>query len=101
MKISLLPLLAGLLAVGELTGCASGMAQRTSGSTEASAQRLVSEDDNVRIDELRVRGQTQRLTVHSKVPGARDYDILPPAAGSDLSSNRDAAGQRVWSVLTF
>jgi hypothetical protein len=77
------------------------MAQRTSGSTEASAQRLISEDDNVRIDELRVRGQTQRLTVHSKVPGTRDYDILQPAAGSDLSSNRDAAGQRVWSVLTF
>ena len=101
MKISPLSLLAGLLAVGELMGCASGIAQRNTGSAEASVQRLVSEDDNVRIDEVRVRGQTQRVTVHSKVPGARDYDIVQPAAGSDMSSKRDAAGQRVWSVLSF
>ncbi len=105
MKISLLQLLArqlaGLLAASVLSGCAGGMAQKSAGNSEALVQQLVSEDAHVRIDELRVRGQTQRLTVHSKAAGVRDYDILLPGAGQDLSSKRDAAGQRVWSVLSF
>ncbi len=55
----------------------------------------------MRIQELRVRGQTQRLTVQQKDGAAPDYDILPPATGQDLSKARGATGQRVWSVLTF
>ena len=89
-----------LVMAGLLTGCAS-----TPGSGHAlppaATQRLVSEDDHVRIQELRVRGQTQRLTVQQKDSAAPDYDILPPATGQDLSKARGATGQRVWSVLSF
>jgi len=70
-------------------------------ANEAQIQHLVSEDDAVRIDELRVRGQTQRLTVNPKASGAPAYEIQPAAGGSDPSKSRDGAGQRLWQVLTF
>ena len=96
MKTLLLPALTGLSAISLLAGCAS-----PAGTHHVGVQRLVSEDDQVRIEELRVGGQTQRLSVQSKGTGAPGYDILPPAAGQDLSKSRDATGQRVWPVLTF
>lgn len=96
MRFLLLLVLAGLPAAVLLSGCASRRS-----ATDGAVQRLVSEDDQVRIEELRVRGQTQRLSVQSKGTGAPGYDILPPAAGQDLSKSRDAAGQRVWPVLSF
>ncbi|MCK7493995.1 MAG: hypothetical protein MZW92_24165 [Comamonadaceae bacterium] len=37
----------------------------------------VSEDDNVRIEELKVRGQTQNITVHTKRAGVKPYEIVP------------------------
>ena len=54
-----------------------------------------------RIEELRLRGQTQRLAVQPKGGAGRAYEILQPAAGADASQHRDAAGQRVWSVVSF
>ncbi len=81
-----------------LSGCA-GLAPRT--ASDPAVQRLVSEDDQVRITELRVRGQTQRIHVDPKGGGAPGYDINPPAPGSDPSKARDGAGQRVWPVLSF
>ena len=88
--------LVGLSAASGLSGCASVPA-----SADAAVQRLVCEDDHVRIDELRVRGQTQRLSVQNKDSSAPGYDILTPTAGHDPSQSRDAAGQRVWTVLSF
>ena len=78
-----------------LAGCA-GLHAPT--DAEPSAQRLVAEDDQVRIAELRVRGQTQRLTVQPK-HGAPGYEVLPAPGGQDPSGRRDtagSAGQRVW-----
>jgi hypothetical protein len=66
---------------------------------EPAVERKVSEDDGVRIEELRVRGETQRIVVRSKVAGARVYEILPAGGGRDLSQDKRAIGQRVWSVL--
>lgn len=79
-------------------GCA-GLAPGT--GSEAALQRLVSEDDQVRITELRLRGQTQRITVDNKDSAAPRYEITPQAAGSDPSGARTSAGQRVWTVLSF
>ena len=62
---------------------------------------FTSTDDGVRIEELRVRGETQRIVVRSKVGGARAYEILPAGGGRDLSQDKRAIGQRVWSVLSF
>jgi hypothetical protein len=61
----------------------------------------VSEDDQVRIEELRVRGETRRIVVHSKIAGVRSYEVLPAGQGRDLSQDKRAIGQRVWSVLSF
>ena len=86
------------LAAVALSACALAPAPRVA---DAGLQRLVIEDDQVRIDELRLRGQTQRLTVQPKGNTGRPYEILQPAPGADATQHRDAAGQRVWPVLTF
>ena len=67
-------------------------------------ERLHAEDDGATIDELRVGGQTQAVTVQPKaaVPA---YEMQP----SDMARTRPAdsrdgmAGrsQRVWNVLGF
>ncbi len=100
MKIQFPLTLAALSAASLLAACASGPGSAP-GSADAAVQRLVNEDDHVRIDELRVRGQTQRLSVQNKDSVAPGYDILPPTGGHDPSKSKDAAGQRVWPVLTF
>jgi hypothetical protein len=71
---------------------------------EPKVERIVVEDDGARIEELRVRGQTQRIVVKPK--NAREYEIVPAASGRDPSQNRGnqqpgAAGQRVWNVFRF
>lgn len=67
---------------------------------EPRVQRQVTEDDHVRIEELRVRGQTQRIVIRLKGVG-RDFEVLPAEGGRDLSQDKRAIGQRVWSVLSF
>ena len=67
-------------------------------------ERIRIEDNANRIEEVRVGGQTQNVTVQPKadVPA---YEIQP----NDLARNRPAAGrdglaerkQRVWNVFNF
>jgi hypothetical protein len=80
---------------------AAANAQPAAGKGEPAVETLVVEDDSVRIDELRVRGQTQRISVKPKWAGAKAYEIVPGAAGNDPSQHKDSAGQRVWHLLTF
>lgn len=67
-------------------------------------ERIRIEDAGNRIDELRVGGQTQSVTVQPKadVPA---YEIQPDdMARSRPSENRDglaARKQRVWNVFSF
>ena len=72
---------------------------------EPRVQRIVIEDDTNRIDELRVRGQTQRITVTPKGGKAPAYEIITGDGSRDLgagaNTSRGAAGQRVWHVLSF
>lgn len=73
---------------------------------EPAVQHIVVEDDNARVDELRVRGETRRITVQPKgVNPKLGYEIVPATGGRDMapnvSSGRGAAGQRVWSLLSF
>jgi hypothetical protein len=96
MKTLLLAASATLLL--PLAGCA-GLTGRP--PTEPKVQQLVAEDDQVRIEELRVRGQTQRITVNPKGDGARPYEIHTAPAGSDPSKGREGVGQSLWPVLTF
>lgn len=58
---------------------------------------LTIEDEGARIDELRVRGEPQRVTVRTKGPLKSQYEIAVPRRGG----NGAVAGQRVWHVLSF
>ena len=69
--------------------------------TEPAVQRTVVEDDGVRIEETRVRGQLQRVVVRSKVAGARPYEIVTGDPARDPAQERRAAGQRVWHIFSF
>lgn len=81
----------------------SGAALDTARYPEPKVQHIVIADGATRIDELRVRGQTQRLAVQPK--GMKGYEIIPAGPGRDLSdsasSQRGASGKRVWQILDF
>lgn len=72
---------------------------------EPNVKRTVIEDDGVRIEELRVRGQTQRIVVRSKAGNAAPYEIVPIDGARDIPQNRanarGAEGKRVWSLFSF
>ena len=68
-------------------------------------ERIRIEDNGARIDELRVGGQTQSITVQPKanVPG---YEFQPTdLARSRPADNRDGlsspSSQRVWNLFHF
>ena len=70
---------------------------------EPKVQHAVIDDDNVHIEELRVRGLSTSLVVKPK--HAAEYEVVPTPGGRDPSFGRlgsqGAAGQRVWNILKF
>ncbi len=70
---------------------------------EPAVQRSVTEDDAVRIEELRVRGETQTITVTNKQPALRGtgYEVLPTSGARDPSQKGQARGQRVWRLFEY
>jgi hypothetical protein len=68
---------------------------------EPQVRRIVTEDDMVRIDELRVRGITRKVTVQSKLPGAPAYEIGTTTDGGDVAQDRRPAGRSLWQLLSF
>ena len=72
-------------------------------AASTTADRRVIEDDGVRIEETRVRGQLSRVTVQSKLGTVRSYEIIVGPGGRDPSQKnaQGASGQRAWSVLNF
>ena len=74
-------------------------------SGEPNVKRTVIEDEGTRIEELRVRGQPQRIVVTPKGGGKLPYEIITGDGSRDLSpganTSRGAAGKRVWNVLSF
>jgi len=71
---------------------------------EPVVQRTVIDDGRAVIEELRVRGQLVKVTVHPK-DGAPSYEIIVGDGSRDLSEGRNnsrgATGKRVWNVFTF
>ena len=71
---------------------------------EPNVRVTVIDDGRARIEELRVRGQLQKVTVapRGNVPG---YEVLlgdgAHAVGEDPGTSRGSAGKRVWNVLRF
>ena len=68
-------------------------------------QRIRTEDAGSRIDEVRVGGETQSITVQPKVGnGIPAYEVKPSdtARGAAPSSSKnETTGSRVWNVLKF
>lgn len=62
------------------------------------------DDDNVRIEELKVRGRSQRIVVTPK-NGSKPYEIVTDNGSRDLTEGPNgfngAVGKRVWPVLSF
>lgn len=83
-----------LLLFALLGGCAS----RQGLPPEPAVEENKAEDDQVRIDELKVRGQTQRITVVNKSGQFKgtQYEILPVQPQNDPSKPGQSGGQRVW-----
>jgi hypothetical protein len=71
---------------------------------EPYVRHTVIDDGRARIEELRVRGQLQKVTVDPKgrIPS---YEILlgdgAHVVGDDPGTSRGSAGKRVWNVLRF
>jgi hypothetical protein len=74
-------------------------------SDEPAVRRNVIEDDNARVEELRVRGAVRSITVKPKGPIKAEYEVLPTDASRDPSdgpgTTKGAQGRRVWRVLSF
>ena len=70
---------------------------------EPKVERRITEDDLVRIEEVRVRGQTQSITVKSKGHGIRppDYEVVPATGARDPSVAGQSNGRRVWQFFSF
>ena len=97
-------------AVSALFMCVSCSAQTAVQPTAANASEpnvkyVVIDDDSTHIDELKVRGHTQRITVKPKIAALRGYEIITGDGSRDLTdganSSRGATGKRVWNVLSF
>ena len=74
-------------------------------SNEPKVQTIVIEDGGSRIEELRVRGTTQRIVVKPKVGTSQSYEIIPGDGSREMfdgaNTSRGAAGKRVWHILSF
>jgi hypothetical protein len=72
---------------------------------EPDVRHTVVEDDGSKIEELRVRGQTQYVIVTPKLGVAVPYEIITGRAGREpadgVGGNATAVGKRVWKLLDF
>jgi len=80
-------------------------ATQTRDPAEPNVKHTVIEDEGSKIDELRVRGQAQRIVVTPKVGLKKSYEIITDSSGREMSdgsgASRGAVGKRVWNVLNF
>lgn len=93
------PLVLALLAAAPVVRAADAPEPK-SNVPEPQVLQQVTEDDQVRIEELRVRGQTKKLTVQPKVKGMSAYEIAAPEPGR-APADDPKAGQRVWLSISF
>jgi hypothetical protein len=74
-------------------------------SGEPDVKRTVIEDEGSRIEELRVRGEAQRIVVTPKFGIRKSYEIITGDGARDAFDGtggaRSSAGKRAWNVLQF
>jgi len=76
-----------------------------SGRTNQRTERIQIEDAGSRVDELRVGGQTQNISVQPKAGNLPGYEVQSPdGARSRVGSHNGAettTAPRVWNVFKF
>jgi hypothetical protein len=72
---------------------------------EPNVKHILIEDDGSKIEELRVRGQTQHVVVTPKVGTTKSYEIIVGRSGREpidgTGGAQNAVGKRVWNLLDF
>ena len=91
-----------LLAACAFARAADGDA-RPAHAPEPVVQRTVTEGRDVRIEELRVRGETKSIVVKSRLPALPfEYGVLPSSAARDPSQGGgDNTGQAFWHLFSY
>ncbi len=64
-------------------------------------QRIRIEDSGSRIDEVRVGGETQSITVQPKTGNNLPAYEVKPSGSTPSTSSNETNGPRVWNVLKF
>ena len=99
------PRVALLLACFAATSVVLAQTLPSVSTAEPEVRSGVIEDGGSKIEELRVRGQAQRIVVSPKVGPRGRYEIITGDGSRELSegagSTRGAVGKRVWNVLSF
>lgn len=69
------------------------------------AERIRTEDSRATIDETRLGGETQAITVQPRNAGVPAYEVLPKNGGRSQPGNAPESGggqgPRVWKFLNF
>ena len=110
MKIALCSFIAAALtmlspnaAVAQTAVPAEAAVQASPARPDKKIERIRTEDAGSRIDELRVGGETQVITVQPKNGGAT-YEVKPAEGArgtAPAAASSDTNGSRVWNVLKF
>ena len=78
-------------------------ADKPTGRPDRTIERIRTEDAGSRIDELRVGGETQSITVQP-AGNAPAYEVRPmdaSRAGSGSAADKGSTGSRFWNILKF
>lgn len=94
------------MALAQVPAVVSNTSEPLEGRQNQKIERIRHEDAGSRIDEVRVGGQTQSITVQPKVEGMPAYEIQPSSIirgrPRDAREGMDnTGGQRSWNVLRF
>jgi hypothetical protein len=98
-----MPLTAAIAQTPAAAAQPASAAAPSPGGTDRTIQRIRNEDAGSRIDELRVGGETQQITVQPKAP-VPAYEVKPAEGArgnAPASGSNDTNGSRVWNVFKF
>ena len=105
LPLAVLAALAGSALAAQAQGAPAEAKTAPAAATEPAVKRSVVEDDNARIEEVRVRGAVRSTKVKPKGAIKAEYEVLPLDAGRDNvegpHSGKGSTGQAVWRVLSF
>jgi hypothetical protein len=80
-------------------------AEQLDGRKNQRTERIRVEDEGSRVDELRVGGQTQSITVQPKTGDLPEYEVQSPDGTRSRAGSRNGAetntAPRVWNVIKF